>query len=105
MRASFFSKFLYAADAPGDGSCGRALILDQFVAIALNDLHDWELPETGGWSADTYQRWLDHAHALAQQHILPNGTPTRPDAVEKAYFQHGRSLWRSRRSPRRRRSL
>lgn len=59
MRASFFTKYLYAADAPGDGSPGRALILDQLVAIALNDLHDWGLPEQSGWTPDTYQRWLE----------------------------------------------
>ena len=44
-----FTKYLYAADAPGDGSCGRALILPQFVAISLNDLQGWGVREAGPW--------------------------------------------------------
>lgn len=37
LGPSFFTKFLYAADAQGSRP-GRALILDQFVAVALKDL-------------------------------------------------------------------
>ncbi len=36
MAASFFTKFLHAADTPDGSSCGRALILDQLVVAALN---------------------------------------------------------------------
>lgn len=99
MRASFFTKFLYAADAPGDGSVGSALILDQFVARALNDLHGWGLHETTGWSSETYQSWIDFAHAQASSHSA-YGKPLRADAVEMAYFQYGRSLATRRRSAR-----
>jgi hypothetical protein len=98
MRASFFTKFLYAADAPGDGSHGRALILDQFVAIALNDLHGWDLPEQSGWSPETYQRWLDLAHDRAGQASERTGSPVRADAVEIAYFKHGQHLAQARRA-------
>lgn len=101
MRASFFTKFLYAADAPGDGSHGRALILDQNVAIALNDLHDWGLPEQSGWSPETYQRWLDLAHDRARKATESTGLPVRADAVEIAYFEHGQRLARARRVMRR----
>ena len=101
MRASFFTKYLYAADAPGDGSCGRALILDQFVAIALNDRHAWALRETGPWTTETYQRWLDHAHSAAQEQAARSGHLVRPDAVEMDYFKHGRQLARQRRAERR----
>jgi len=97
MRASFFTKFLYAADAPGDGSCGRALILDQFVAIGLNDRHGWRLPEKGGWSPDTYGRWLQHAHDLAGEQTRTTGVPVRPDDVERDYFWHGREVDAARR--------
>lgn len=102
MRASFFTKYLYAASAPGDRTCGPALILDQFVAIGLNDRHGWGLPENGPWSASTYERWLDHAHHEAEQGSKRTGAPVRPDAVEMAYFKHGRGIWRSRRPSRRR---
>lgn len=92
MRASFFTKYLYAADAPGEGACGEALILDQFVALALNDLHQWGLPEKSGWSGDDYGRWLQHAHEAAR------AWKVRPDAVEMAYFRHGRSINNDRRA-------
>lgn len=98
MRASFFTKYLYAADAPGDGSHGRALILDQFVAVALNSLHGWSLPEQGGWSPETYGRWLDLAHGLAHEASTKSGTHVRADAVEMAYFFYGRDLARKRRT-------
>ena len=94
MRASFFTKFLYAADAGEDSSCGRALILDQFVARALNDLHGWGLRPTSGWSPESYQHWIDFAHDQA----AAADPPVRPDAVEMAYFEHGRGLSRQRRS-------
>ena len=99
MRASFFTKFLYAADAPGNGSVGRALILDQFVVIALNDLHGWGLHEKGGWSSDTYQRWIDFAHDQALLRST-QGERVRADAVEMAYFNYGRGLARDRSSAR-----
>ena len=92
MRASFFTKYLYAADAPGDGTCGQALILDQFVALALNDLHQWGLREKSGWSGGDYARWLQHAHEAAA------AWQVRPDAVEMAYFQHGRNINNARRA-------
>lgn len=92
MRASFFSKFLYAADAPGDGACGRALILDQFVAVALRHLDGWTLPRRGPWERDTYEGWLKHAHEIAANASRKCGTPVRPDAVETAYFTCGRRL-------------
>lgn len=91
MRASFFTKFLYAADAPGDGSPGRALILDRFVAIALNRIDGWVLPEKGGWSPATYGRWLGLAHDLARAESDRTGALVRADAVEFAYFSYGRA--------------
>lgn len=84
LGPSFFTKFLYAADAKGVEP-GRALILDRFVARALRRHHRWEIPENGPWGPDCYERWLDHAHRVAQQEGV------RPDAVEMAYFNDGRS--------------
>jgi hypothetical protein len=82
LGPSFFTKFLYAADAR-NGRPGRALILDQFVAVALNDLHRWGIPRYGPWKPETYEKWLVHAH---------NITGARPDAVEMAYFEHGKKM-------------
>ena len=97
MRASFFTKFLYAADTENRRATGSALILDQFVAIALNDLHGWEIPERGPWSADTYQRWIAHAEAEAITASQCDHR-VRPDAVEMAYFLWGRRLSAARRN-------
>ena len=97
MRASFFTKFLYAASAPRLGEDSSALILDQFVAIALNDLHDWGIAEKGPWSVQTYARWLKHAASEAAAASTVD-QPVRVDAVEMAYFRHGRYIARERRA-------
>lgn len=83
LGPSFFTKFLYAADAEGTRP-GRALILDQFVAVALKDLDGWDISRSGPWEPATYERWLEHAHRIAAAEGV------RPDAVEMAYFNHGR---------------
>lgn len=85
LGPSFFTKFLYAADADGTHP-GRALILDQFVAVALKDIDGWDISRTGPWEPDTYGDWLAHAHRIA----CTEGV--RPDAVEMAYFNHGREI-------------
>ena len=85
LGPSFFTKFLYAADADGDQP-GRALILDQFVAVALKDLDGWDIPRTGPWGPDTNSNWQAHAHRIA------SAEGVRPDAVEMAYFNHGRGI-------------
>ena len=82
---SFFTKFLYAADARS-GRPGRALILDQFVAVALKAVDGWDISRNGPWESSTYERWLDHAHSIAV------GEGVRTDAVEMAYFTHGRDI-------------
>ena len=62
----FFTKFLYAADAEGTRP-GRALIFDQFVAVALKDLNGWDISRNGPWEPTTYERWLEHAHGSQLQ--------------------------------------
>lgn len=97
MRASFFTKFLYAADAESPRPSGCALILDQFVAVAVNDLHGWGLRERGPWSAETYGNWI----ALAEREAKAASDPdraVRPDAVEMAYFERGKQLSAERRT-------
>lgn len=96
MRSSFFTKFLYASSASHVSSSGRALILDQFVAIALNDLDGWTLRERGPWSSDTYVQWIELAASVAGA-ASTRDHPVRPDAVEMAYFTRGRGLSKARR--------
>nr|WP_299858102.1 hypothetical protein [Sphingomonas bacterium] len=85
LGPSFFTKFLYASDARR-GRPGRALILDQFVAVALKAVDGWDISRNGPWESSTYERWLDHAHRIAADEGV------RADAVEMAYFNHGRNV-------------
>lgn len=85
LGPSFFTKFLYAADA-GSGRPGRALILDQFVAVALKEVDGWDISRNGPWDAVTYEKWIDHAHTIA------TAEDARADAVEMAYFNLGRKI-------------
>lgn len=85
LGPSFFTKFLYAADAR-DRRPGRALILDQFVAVALKALDGWDISRNGPWDASTYAKWIDHAHGIAAAKVV------RADSVEMAYFNHGKQL-------------
>ena len=82
LGPSFFTKFLYAGDAHS-GQPGRALILDQFGAVALKATDSWDISRGGPWDPSTYSKWIDHAHSIAA------GEGVRADAVEMAYFTHG----------------
>ena len=88
LGPSFFTKYLYAADS-NNRDPGRALILDQFVAIALKHVDGWDISRTGPWDTATYERWLDHAHRIAATEGV------RADAVELAYFLRGWEIARS----------
>jgi hypothetical protein len=85
LGPSFFTKFLYAADAD-NGRPGRALILDQFVAVALKAVDGWDISRTGPWDSSTYEKWLNHAHSTA---VIED---VRADALEMAYFIRGRKI-------------
>lgn len=98
LGPSFYTKLLYAADARPTAVPGRALILDRFVATALNDLEGWNLSRTGPWSASEYERWLDYAHTHAGLGA-ENGRTVRRDAIEMVLFEYGRDLQRKRRMP------
>jgi hypothetical protein len=98
LGPSFFTKFLYFADADGStGGVGRALILDQFVAIGLNYLEGWNLDETGPWPVSVYERWLDYAHEAAAEPDGPGSGAARADAIEMAVFLLGRRVDTARR--------
>ncbi|OBG45677.1 hypothetical protein [Mycolicibacterium fortuitum] len=85
LGPSFFTKFLYAADAR-EGKPGRALIMDQFVALALKAVDGWDISRNGPWEPSIYARWIDHAHGVATVEGV------RADAVEMAYFNEGRKI-------------
>lgn len=87
---SFYTKFLYAVDEGRNPE--RALILDQFVARALNHLEGWDLAPRGPWSAGDYQRWITYAHAAAERERARRDQPVRADAIEMAMFAYGRAL-------------
>ncbi|MEV0132589.1 hypothetical protein AB0H83_29525 [Dactylosporangium sp. NPDC050688] len=88
LGPSFFTKALYFGGA-------GALILDRFVAIALNHIEGWGLSTTGPWrSAAEYERWLRYATAQAETSSRIEGREIRPDAVELALFRYGRRIAR-----------
>jgi hypothetical protein len=93
LGPSFFTKVLYAID--GSGTEPRnALILDQFVALALNDRHSWRIPRYGPWAPSTYDDWIRLAHSEAARASRAIGRQVRADAVELEYFLHGRRVAR-----------
>ena len=100
LGPSFFTKVLYALDAHGEAP-GRALILDQFVIIALNDLCGTALPERASWNTPTYLAWLSFAREQAQRLSDDLGAEVRPDAVEFMLFQQGKNVTARRKSGRR----
>jgi hypothetical protein len=98
LGPSFFTKFLYAMSAAAGENQPRALILDRFVAMALNDLDGWTLTEKAiQRPVEDYMRWLKHAHTIASSLTPPGAEPIRADAVEMAYFRHGWRLNQQRR--------
>lgn len=96
LGPSFFTKLLYALDARAEQP-GRALILDQFVAIALNDLCGTNISEQGPWPASLYLDWLAFAREQAAQASDRDGSHVRTDAIEMAMFTHGKAIAASRR--------
>lgn len=98
LGPSFFTKFLYAVNSANDESPRRALIMDQFVAIALNDIDSWGLKELPSVRpTHDYLRWLAHAHTLAESYSAASSEVVRPDAIEMAYFRHGKRVETERR--------
>lgn len=98
LGPSFFTKFLYAVSAADEDNPAPALVLDRFVAMALNDLDGWTLTEEAVQRpVEDYVRWLNHAHTVAADLSRQRGTLVRADAVEMAYFRHGQRLNQQRR--------
>ena len=89
LGSSFGTKVLYFS------GCGRShgdlqlLILDQYVALALNRLCrrlDWP---AHGWTTAQYAAYLGLAHSWA------NAWHTSPDVIERVLFSVGKASTRS----------
>jgi hypothetical protein len=85
LGPGFFTKILYFG-AWNDSPAQRPLILDQFVAAALNDVAGLGWPRTWNWTTAQYEQYLD----LAAQWAAEWGT--EPDVVEKTLFDYGHTL-------------
>jgi hypothetical protein len=60
------------------------LILDQYVALALNRLCRLDWP-AHGWTTAQYAEYLDLAHSWA------NAWHTSPDVIERVLFSAGKA--------------
>ncbi|TAK71310.1 MAG: hypothetical protein EPO13_00290 [Actinomycetota bacterium] len=89
LGAAFFTKYLYFA------GCGRSehpcLILDANVALALHDRGWSSLKASGGWGADTYERYVELARRWSTEATLAAGRTVAPAEIELALFKLGRA--------------
>jgi hypothetical protein len=83
---SFGTKLLYFAGFDRMSGPQEPLILDRYVAQALNWLCGFDWPtQQGGWSVKQYATYLSLAHAWADE------WGTRPDVVERSLFAVGQA--------------
>jgi hypothetical protein len=84
LGPSFGTKFLYFTGYDHALGTQQPLILDRYVALALNRLCDAVWPAVG-WSASQYADYLDRAHKWA------SAWETSPDVIERVLFSVGKS--------------
>lgn len=84
LGPSFGTKFLYFAGYDHALGVQRPLILDRYVALALNRLCSVGWP-AASWSASQYADYLDLAHKWA------SAWDTSPDVIERVLFSVGKS--------------
>jgi hypothetical protein len=84
LGPSFGTKFLYFAGYDRAANGPQPLIMDQYVALALNRLCGLSWP-TNGWSTSQYADYLDCAHTWATM------WRTSPDVIERVLFSVGRA--------------
>lgn len=82
LGPGFFTKILYFGSWD-DSPARRPLILDKFVAAALNDVAGLGWAPTWNWTTAQYEQYLDLAAEWASK------WGTQPDVVEKTLFDHG----------------
>lgn len=91
LGPSFFTKFLYFVGWDRAGDKIQPLILDRFVAIALNDIDESAWTEGGGWTPDQYERYVEAANSVE---TWP------PDEVEMQLFKKGQAIYAQQRKAR-----
>lgn len=84
LGPSFGTKFLYFAGYERVAGGPQPLIMDQYVALALNLLCGLSWP-TGGWSTRQYADYLACAHRWASM------WRTSPDVIERILFSVGKA--------------
>jgi len=83
---AFGTKVLYFSGFDRVVGRRQPLILDRFVAAALNHLCGFDWPTTdGGWTTEQYAAYLHIAHTWADE------WGCRPDVVERVLFSLGRT--------------
>lgn len=87
LGPAFFTKVIYFAGWPEqEGIIPKPLILDQYVAAALNDITDLNWPSTWNWTAGQYEHYLHLAPKWASEWRC------EPDVIERTLFEHGKTL-------------
>ncbi|TQL58951.1 hypothetical protein FB474_0294 [Oryzihumus leptocrescens] len=84
LGPAFGTKVLYFAGYNHTTEHPRPLILDRYVALALNQLCGWSWPDAG-WTADQYATYLDLAERWAA------AWDTEADVIELVLFNVGKS--------------
>lgn len=85
LGPAFWTKILYFGTYDSDTGL-RPLILDRYVAKALNDVAGLGWPPTWNWSLKQYFEYLDVAWRWA------DAWGTQDDVVERTLFEHGKTL-------------
>lgn len=84
LGPSFGTKFLYFAGFDRSHGDRQPLILDQYVALALNRLCGLNWPKHG-WATSQYAEYLDLAHSWA------GAWQVSPDVIERVLFSVGKA--------------
>ena len=85
LGPSFGTKFLYFAGYDHAPGARQPLILDRYVALALNRLCGAGFRQLPGWTASQYADYLDRAHKWA------SAWDTSQDVIERVLFSVGKS--------------
>lgn len=85
LGPSFGTKVLYFAGYDRSAGDRQPLILDRYVAIALNRLCGFTWAENN-WPTSNYEQYLDIAHSWASE-----WGNTTPDVIERCLFSVGKA--------------
>lgn len=85
LGPAFWTKIIYFGTYENDIGL-KPLILDRYVAKALNDVAGLGWPQTWNWNLNQYYDYLDLASTWA------DGWGAHDDVVERTLFEYGRRL-------------